>query len=114
MAEETAPDSWARAQEIVNAWPAVPADFPRPGTSRRLRDALVALPSGGAGWLDIAALIRQVLLEQDARHGVRLPLTVPATPPFPTREQWAEAGCEALPAGERKLSVTGRAVASAR
>lgn len=108
MAEETAPDSWAHAQEIVNAWPSVLADLPASGTSRRLRDALVAISSGGSGWLDVAALIRQVLLEQDARHGVRLSLTVPAARPFPTREQWAEAGCEALPAGGAKLSVTAR------
>jgi superfamily II DNA/RNA helicase len=106
VAEETAPDSWARAQEIVNVWPAVPADLPASGTSRRLRDALAALSTGGADWLDVAALVRQVLLEQGARHGVRLPLKVPATQPFPTREQWAEAGCEALPAGGERLSVT--------
>lgn len=106
VAEVTAPDSWARAQEIVNAWPAVPVDLPASGTSRRLRDALVALSSGGADWLDVAALIRQVLLEHNARHGVRWRLTVPATYPFPTREQWAEAGCEALTAVGGKFSVT--------
>lgn len=102
MAEDTASDSWARAQELVNTWPDVPTEFPASGTTRRLRDAL----GDSVGWLDVAALIRQVLLEQEARYGVRLALTVPAAPPFPTREQWAEAGCEALPAGGGKLSVT--------
>jgi ATP-dependent DNA helicase RecQ len=108
VAENIAPDSWACTQEMMNEWPLVPADFPASGTSMRLRDALVALPLGDAGWLDVAALTRQVLLEQDARHETRLALTVPATQPFPTHEQWAEAGCEALHAGGGKLSVTAR------
>lgn len=106
MAKETAPDAWKVAQDLVNTWPAVPADFPASGTSRRLRDALVELPRGRADWLDVAALIRQVLLEQDARYEVPLALTVPAAQPFPTRGQWAEAGCEALPADGGKFSVT--------
>ena len=55
------------------------------------------------GWLDIAALIRQVLLEQDARHGVELSLIRTAqAPPFPTREQWEQAGCEALSYGDEQ------------
>lgn len=105
MPEETAPDSWKVAQELVDMWPAVPTDLPASGTSRRLRDALAAFPTDRADWLDVAALIRQVLLQQDARHGGHWPLTVPAAPPFPTREQWAEAGCEALPADGGKFSV---------
>jgi ATP-dependent DNA helicase RecQ len=102
VVEETASDSWVRAQELINAWPDVPSDFPALGTTRRLRDAL----AGNAGWLDIGALIRQVLLEQDARHGVRLRLIVPTRPPFPDREQWTNAGCEAIYAGDGKLSVS--------
>jgi ATP-dependent DNA helicase RecQ len=100
-----APDSWAVAQELVNVWPAVSADLAASGTSRRLRDALAKFPEG-AGWLDVAALIRQVLLQQDARHGVQWPLSMPSAPPFPTREQWAEAGCEALPAAGGRFTVT--------
>lgn len=102
MAKETAPDSWARAQELINSWPDVPLEFPASGTTRRLRDAL----AGSADWLDIAALIRQVLLEQDARNRIRLPLIVPTAPPFPTHAQWNEAGCEALNVGSGKFSVT--------
>ena len=83
MAEDTAPDSWLAAQEMVDIWPDVSADFPVSGTCRRLRDALLGLPASTAGWLDVAVLIRQVLLEQDAQHGKALPLRVPATPPFP-------------------------------
>jgi ATP-dependent DNA helicase RecQ len=86
-------------------WPTVTADLPASGTCQRLRDALVGLGGKAAGWLDVAALIRQVLLEQDARHGVRLSLAVPSVEPFPTRKQWAEAGCDALPIGGGRLSV---------
>ena len=78
MAEGTAADSWSAAQEILNAWPAEPADLSVTGTSRRLRDALAALPTGRVGWLDIAALIRQVLLEHQARHGTTARMMVPA------------------------------------
>lgn len=105
MPEESGSDSWSTAQEIVNSWPAVSAVLPAAGTSRRLRDALVALPSGGAGWHDVAALIRQVLLEHQARHGTTARMTVPAEAPFPMGEQWANAGCRAIPAGAGKLSV---------
>ena len=41
--------------------------FPAAGTCRRLRDALTGPDE--AGWQDLAALIRQVLLEQAARQG---------------------------------------------
>ena len=106
MAEEDAPDSWLAAQEMLDLWPDVPADFPVSGPCRRLRDALLELSAATAGWLDVAVLVRQVLLEQDARHGKALALRVPATLPFPGRGQWVEAGCEALPAAGKKLSVT--------
>lgn len=105
MADESGPDSWSTAQEIVNAWPTVSAFLPASGTSRRLRDALVALPAGSAGWLDVAALIRQVLLEHQARHGTTARITVPAEAPFPMSAQWADAGCQAIPAGTGKLAV---------
>jgi ATP-dependent DNA helicase RecQ len=104
VTEGPGPDSWARAQELIHAWPDVPSEFPAGGTTRRLRDALM----GGAGWLDIAALVRQVLLEQVARHEMELPLTVPTAPPFPTRKQWEEVGCEARYADSGKLSVVAR------
>lgn len=105
MADAEAPDSWACAQGMLDAWPALPADFAASGTCLRLRDALVALPGNGAGWLDVAALIRQVLLEQEARHAVVYPLTVPGNPLLPTRQQWEEAGCVARPTGGGAFQV---------
>lgn len=105
MADPEAPDSWACAQDMLAAWPDLPKNFAASGTCRRLRDALVTLPDGGAGWLDIAALVRQVLLEQEARHKVAHPLIVPGDPLLPTRQQWKEAGCVAYPTGDGKFQV---------
>jgi superfamily II DNA/RNA helicase len=106
MAKVTAPDSWLAAQELLDLWPDTSSSFPVSGTCRRLRDALLGLSAGTAGRLDVAVLVRQVLLEQDARHGKALALKVPAALPFPSRGQWAQAGCEALPASAKRLSVT--------
>jgi ATP-dependent DNA helicase RecQ len=100
-----ADDDWACAQRLLHAWPAVAADFPAAGTCRRLRDALTGPVE--AGWQDLAALIRQVLLEQADRQGITIPLRVPRVSPFPTREQWRPAECEATENGQ-EFSVTAR------
>ena len=44
-------------------------------------------------------MIRQALLEHDARQGIQISLRVPGTPPFPTRQQWGQVGCEAVTDG---------------
>ena len=98
-------DDWACAQKLLHSWPTVAADFPAAGTCRRLRDALTGPDE--AGWQDLAALIRQVLLEQAARQGIAIPLRVPRVSPFPTREQWRLAECEATENGQ-EFSVTAR------
>lgn len=98
-------DNWACAQKLLLSWPAVSVDFPASGTCRRLRDALTGPLE--AGWQDLAALIRQVLLEQVARQGIAIPLGVPGGSPFPTREQWHLAECEATEDGPEFL-VTAR------
>lgn len=98
-------DNWACAQKLLLSWPAVPTDFPAASTCRRLRDALTQ--PFEAGCQDLAALVRQVLLEHVARQGVMVPLRVPSTSPFPTREQWHQAGCEATEDGP-VFSVTAR------
>ena len=98
-------DDWACAQALLRSWPAVPADFPAVGTCRRLRDALTGLAGAEAGWQDVASLIRQALLEHKARQGIQISLRVPGTPPFPTRQQWGQVGCEAVTDGSA-FSVT--------
>ena len=98
-------DDWACAQKLLHSWPTVAADFPAAGTCRRLRDALTGPDE--AGWQDLAALIRQVLLEQAARQGIAIPLRIPRASPFPTREQWRLAECEVTDNGE-EFSVTAR------
>lgn len=100
-------DGWAGAQELWNSWPAVPIGFPASGTCARLRDALAGLATGAAGWRDVCALTRQVLLENQARHGGDWPLAIPTGPALPTRQQWEAVGCEALSAAGG-FSVTAR------
>ncbi|MEU2661920.1 protein DpdF [Micromonospora sp. NPDC007220] len=98
-------DDWACAQELWRTWPQVPVGFPAAGTCARLRDALVGLGTGAAGWRDVAALTRQVLLENEARHGGSWPLAIPSGPALPDRHQWEQAGCEAL-STELGFSIT--------
>lgn len=74
------------------------------GTCRRLRDALLGGGSSQAGWRDIAALVRQVLLEQQASTGATMHLRVPLRSSLPTVAQWIEAGCARL--GQDADSVT--------
>ncbi len=100
-------DDWASAQQLLQSWPAVQEDYPAEGTCRRLRDALVAISSASADWRDVASLIRQVLLEHEARQGLQVPLRVAATAPFPAFRQWRQVGCEAVADGP-VFSVTAR------
>ncbi|GAA3284003.1 DEAD/DEAH box helicase [Dactylosporangium vinaceum] len=100
-------DGWAEAQELWKTWPDVPADLPVSGICGRLRDALVGLNGKTAGWRDVAALTRQVLLENEARHGGSWPLAVPDGRGLPSRRQWEQLGCEALSTADG-FSVTAR------
>src|ERR1700740_3263655 len=98
-------DDWACAQALLRSWPTMPVGFQATGTCRRLQDALAVSAGAESGWPDLAGLIRQALLEHEARQGVRIPLRVPGTPPFPTREQWHWVGCDAVADGSM-FSVT--------
>lgn len=87
-------DSWTGAQELFNAWPR-PVQHPKcEGVLRRLHDAMTGLVIGAASPLDVAVLVRQVLLEAAAR-GNHTGLEVPAGPSLPEHEHWRTAGCEA-------------------
>ena len=61
-------DGWAEAQRLFGQWPNVEPGRGADGSSRRLGDALRGIHSGAAGWRDVAALTRQVLLEARARN----------------------------------------------
>jgi len=74
------------------------------GTCRRLRDALVGVGVGMAAWRDIAALVRQILLEQQAHAGATMHLRAPLRVGLPTVGQWMQAGCTRL--GQDADSVT--------
>jgi ATP-dependent DNA helicase RecQ len=91
-----ATDPATEAQHLLDSWPQVPAERPTTGTNRRLRDALHALPLDGAGPADIAALVRQILLQEDVRTGQRTRLLVPVGPGLPTRAEWETSHCEAV------------------
>ncbi|MFE6739037.1 protein DpdF [Streptomyces tubercidicus] len=102
-------NSWIGAQELFDTWPLVAQmseDTGYSGTLRRLKDALEGLVERRASWRDVAALTRQILLEAQA-GGNHSGLTVPLGAPLPTRLQWEQLHCHALPAG-RGVLVTAR------
>ncbi|MFI5897673.1 protein DpdF [Actinoplanes sp. NPDC051513] len=74
------------------------------GTCRRLRDALAGIGDMTPAWRDVAALVRQVILEQQAHTGTTMHLRAPLRVGLPTVAQWMEAGCIRL--GQDADSVT--------
>lgn len=91
-------------QEMLDAWPDIPTEWHLPGTSRRFRDALLAVGSEGVGCGDIAALARQIILEAQAQ-GAGSYLYIPKSPNLPNAADWKLAGCHAMPIGKR-LRIT--------
>ena len=92
-------DGWAEAHRLFGEWPDPSPGPDTEGASRRLGDALIGVRKGTAGWRDIAALTRQVLLEAKVRHNESA-LTVPADPLLPTAQQWQDAWCEVQPSAD--------------
>ncbi|SCF20980.1 Helicase conserved C-terminal domain-containing protein [Micromonospora haikouensis] len=101
------PDAWAEAQALWSAWPHLNVVRPTDSTVIRLHDALRGLAADQADWHDVAALTRQVLLEQHARRQGIWPLRVPVSARLPSREQWENTKCDALTMPEG-LSLTPR------
>lgn len=83
--------SFAHLRTLLRDWPTSPAAAePLPELPyERLRRAL----SGDPGAADLACLIRQAMRREAAIYGGAVRLTVPSSPPFPSREQWSEHGC---------------------
>ncbi|MEV5412983.1 protein DpdF [Thermopolyspora sp. NPDC052614] len=93
-----APDDWACAQSLLRAASAEElAAIPAAGTCLRLKNTLQGLRTGDAGWRDLAALVRQILLETEAARGVQPSLVVPTAEGMPTSDQWSELRCVAVP-----------------
>lgn len=89
-------DDIAVAQEAIKAWPEpldVDSAFDVSDACRRLVDAIAGLSDGATGWLDIAALVRQVLLTTQVTYGGHSTLAVPHETPWPTTEQWEQVNC---------------------
>lgn len=85
-----------RVLPLISEWPATAAvDLgDASDTARRVVDALIGLVHGATGGIDLAALIRQLLLEDAARFR-RKPaqLPVPSAAPWPTEADWISVGC---------------------
>lgn len=91
-------DDLAVAQAALSAWPGtveIAADRICGDACRRLLDAMAGLTVGQAGWRDVAALVRQVLLTAQTTYGGDRRLSVPVTPDWPTVEQWQKVRCAA-------------------
>ena len=78
----------------------------------RLASVLEDARTGNCGPADLAVLIRDELRqwqEQGNHDGLRAPLQVPTTPPWPTVEQWEATGFATAPApsgGDGRLRLT--------
>jgi ATP-dependent DNA helicase RecQ len=91
-------DDLAVAQAALSAWPdtaEVAAESICSDACRRLLDAMAGLAVGQAGWRDVAALIRQVLLTSQTTYGGYRRLSVPVTQHWPTVKQWHDLRCTA-------------------
>lgn len=73
---------------------------------RRALDAIDGLTRGESGWLDVTALVRQLLLVQGVTYGGAPSLVVPAEAPWPTADQWRDAGCDVSSLANARLRVT--------
>lgn len=101
-------DDSAAAQAAMASWPErvpMPPDWDISDACRRLLDAMGDLACANAGWRDVAALVRQVLITARATYGGNRALAVPATDPWPTAEQWNELHCSPVQLADGRLSI---------
>lgn len=73
---------------------------------RRALDALPGLSTGESGWLDIAGLVRQVLLVSTVTYNNTASVLVPLDPLMPTADQWRDMNCDAVPTQDGRLRIT--------
>lgn len=94
--------AFLRVADALNSWPApAPAIAPLPAPYQRLLDAaaLLSWRPASVGSRDLVALVRHVLRFESETHGREQQLLVPASPPWPSPDQWQEASCTATTAG---------------
>ncbi|MBA3430095.1 MAG: ATP-dependent DNA helicase RecQ [Actinobacteria bacterium] len=99
----------ATLQAAINQWPAtMPASDGRQlsDACRRALDALIGLGSDASGWLDVGALVRQVLLISEVTYGGAPSLIVPTLGSWPTADQWRDVACAAVPIQDGRLRIT--------
>ena len=88
--------------DALKSWPTPPpASAPLPAPYQRLLDAaaLVSSTHEGVGSRDLVALVRHVLRYESEAHGGEQHLLVPASPPWPSPDDWRDASCSATAAG---------------
>jgi ATP-dependent DNA helicase RecQ len=101
-------DDIAVAQANLNSWPLpAPADssLDLSDACLRLLHALAGLRDGGAGWRDVAALVRQVLLTARVTYGGQPTLAVPSSDEWPNAAQWEMVNCSCSPLPDGRRSV---------
>lgn len=89
-------DDIAVAQEAIKAWPkpfTIDPSLDVSDACRRLVDAVAGFSDQGTGWLDIATLVRQVLLTTQVTYGGHPTLAAPPETPWPTPDQWEQVNC---------------------
>jgi ATP-dependent DNA helicase RecQ len=89
-------------QAAIDVWPDSPFDrdfASEPG--RRAADAMAGLWNGHTGKADLASILRQVLLEDEARFGGSASLSVPADAFWPDSRVWQLVGCSTHVTGDR-------------
>lgn len=94
--------AFLRVADALKTWPSPPpASAALPAPYQRLLDAAALLSSAptSVGSRDLVALVRQVLRYESEAHGGEQHLLVPASPPWPSPDQWRDASCSATTAG---------------
>jgi ATP-dependent DNA helicase RecQ len=92
-------------QEAINRFPeATDQALPSSDAAKRALDAMSNLGGPHAGGADVAALLRQVLLEDEARFGGRPSFRVPGQRPWPDADAWTRVGCS-VSAAQRRFTV---------
>lgn len=101
-------DDLSVARRVLAVWPTSinqDTSWEISDACRRLLHAAAGLCAGTAGWRDVASLVRQVLLTSETTYLGRPSLSVPAAPPWPSKEQWAEVHCRTTDDAVGRLTV---------